>query len=276
MKKLILFCLLSCFLSTAVFAQQADSVMVERLLQTAPVAVNPIIHYARQLKGRPYVPKTLEINKEERLVVNLRQLDCTTFVESVMALVIARQSDSADFSTYCRALKSLRYRDGKVDYCSRSHYFSWWIDEQIRQGRAFEVAIPPTFSPRSQNLQLDFMSTHSELYPMLIAHPEWISRIDEQERATSGKRVVYLPKTSLNDNKALRNLIHDGDIIAITTNKSGLDISHVGFAIWLNDGLHLFHASSIHKRVLVEPRPLFQYMASKTTQTGIRIIRFNL
>lgn len=47
-----------------------------------------IIAIARQLRGIPYVAKTLEVNKQEKLVINLSQLDCTTYVENVLAIYL--------------------------------------------------------------------------------------------------------------------------------------------------------------------------------------------
>jgi hypothetical protein len=40
----------------------------------------------RSLVGTAYVPRTLEVDGPERLVVNLRGLDCVTFVENVYAM----------------------------------------------------------------------------------------------------------------------------------------------------------------------------------------------
>ena len=37
--------------------------------------------------GTTYTPGTLEVPGPERLVVNLRELDCVTFIENVLALV---------------------------------------------------------------------------------------------------------------------------------------------------------------------------------------------
>ena len=59
-----------------------------------------------------------------------------------------------------------------------------------------------------------------------------------------------------------------------STSKAGLDVSHVGFAVWGKDGrLHLLNASSIHKKVILEPMTLYQYMQKHPSQTGIRVIR---
>ena len=42
--------------------------------------------YRPFLRGTPYVASTLEKRSRRALVVNLRELDCTTFAETVLAL----------------------------------------------------------------------------------------------------------------------------------------------------------------------------------------------
>ncbi|MBW4913325.1 DUF1460 domain-containing protein, partial [Prevotella melaninogenica] len=42
-----------------------------------------IIKIARKFTGVPYVAHTLDINEDEKLVINLHGLDCTTYVETV-------------------------------------------------------------------------------------------------------------------------------------------------------------------------------------------------
>ena len=65
------------------------------------------------------------------------------------------------------------------------------------------------------------------------------------------------------------------DIIAIITNKSGLDTQHLGFAVWHKDGLHLINASSVHHKVVEEPMLLYTYLQKRKTMTGIRIVRLS-
>ena len=38
--------------------------------------------------------------------------------------------------------------------------------------------------------------------------------------------------------------IKNGDVIAFATKEEGLDVAHIGFAIWQGKNLHLLHASS--------------------------------
>ena len=44
-----------------------------------------VVSVGKTFTGAPYVAKTLEINQEEVLIVNLREFDCTTYVENVLA-----------------------------------------------------------------------------------------------------------------------------------------------------------------------------------------------
>ena len=55
--------------------------------------------------------------------------------------------------------------------------------------------------------------------------------------------------------------------------KKGLDTSHLGFAVWKEGRLHLLNASSIHKKVVLEPMTLRQYMQKHPSQLGVRVVR---
>ena len=108
---------------------------------------------------------------------------------------------------------------------------------------------------------------------MLKDNPQMTERIAKTEQLLSGKKFSYIPKSAILNTKLLRSAIHDGDIIAITTSKAGLDTSHIGIAVWHKDGLHMLNASQIHKKVVEEPMTLYQYMQKHPSQTGIRIVR---
>lgn len=256
----------------------ADSMKVLSLIQKVrkhEKMSNTLLYLARQLKGVPYVAQTLEHNKKERLVVNLHELDCTTFVENVVALTLCARNEKTDFKSFCDTLQALRYKDGVVSYINRLHYYSSWIDNNSLYGRIREITAPnPPFSAL-QCPEINYMTTHSSAYPMLVSHPIWVSGIEKMERQLRGKTFPYIPKSAIRNTKLLRRTIHDGDIIAIVTRKKGLDVSHLGFAVWQKDGLHLLNASQIHKKVVEEPMTLFQYMQKHPSQIGIRVIRLN-
>ena len=217
--------------------------------------------------------KTLEVNETEQLVVNLRQLDCTTYVENVLALYMCIKEHKTTFDEYCHYLQKIRYVDGKVAYPTRQHYFTEWIEENAKDGFVEEIQSPnPPFTAK-QHLKIDFMSTHTQLYPMLKNNPEMVEPIAKMEARLSGKTYRFIPKASIANTKLFQSTIQNGDIIAITTSKKGLDTSHIGIAVWHKDGLHMLNASQIHKKVVEEPMTLYQYMQKHPTQTGIRIVR---
>ena len=276
---LLLTLTLSLSLSTqAVTYEWEDSTRVADLLQQArqqPPSRNVILYFAHQFLGIPYVGHTLEVNKEEELVVNLRELDCTTFVEAVTALTLAFRHDGLGWDDYLQWLLTIRYNKGKLDgYCSRNHYFSQWIDSNTRLGLVKEQTATAYPFVATQTLQLNFMSTHPDLYAMLKDKPEDVKKIAQLEKAVSGTKVRYIPSNLLNESEKVLKYVKDGDILALVTKKSGLDVSHVGFAEWGKDGkLHLLNASSIHKKVVLEPMTLYQYAQKHPSVLGIRVIR---
>ena len=247
--------------------------MIVRLLANAPA--NDPLWVARQFVDRPYVAHTLELfPDDEHLIINTRQLDCTTFVESVTALRLCIARGEKTFDDYVRQLRTLRYRDGKQDgYTSRLHYFSDWIIDNTRMGYVEEVQMDVEPFTAVQTLRPSYMSSHPDAYVSLARHPEWVKVIRQQEQAIKGRRYRYIPKSKTGQHRLLRKVINDGDILALTTNKPGLEIAHLGFAVWREDGLHLLNASSVHKKVIEEPLTLYEYQKKRPAQTGTRVVR---
>ena len=138
----------------AVTYQKQDSITVCRLLAASrqlPRGTNLQLFFARKFLGLPYVAHTLEINDDERLVVNTRQLDCTTLVENVTALTLCAQRGQYTWRDYLRTLTAMRYRNGKItDYTSRIHYFTEWITANTKEGIVTEIQSPnPPFVAQS-------------------------------------------------------------------------------------------------------------------------------
>ena len=250
-----------------------DSITICRLLKEAPRKASTL-WFARQFHGIPYVAHTLEVNDNEQLVVNTRQLDCTTLVETVTALTICVQQEKRRWADYLRTLRTLRYRQGVMDgYTSRLHYFTDWIDDKQLMGIVSEIQGPNPPFTALQKVQVSYMSQHPQSYKALKANAALVPVIKRQEQALTGKTYRYIPKQAIRNTQLLRQTIKDGDIIAITCNKKGLDIAHLGFAVWQKDGLHLLNASSIHHKVVTEPLTIRQYLQKHSTFTGVRIIR---
>ena len=254
-------------------------IRIESLLKDAKQqksSTNFPLFFAHQFLDVPYVAHTLEINDEERLVINTDELDCTTLVETVTALTLCAYRKTFTFLDYQNALQAMRYRHGVIDrYPSRIHYFTDWIVENTQAGIVTEIQQPNPPFTQIQTVKVNYMSQHPQSYKALKAHPEFVAEIAQMEQCLTGQKFRFIPKSGVKDTPAMREAVHDGDIIAITCNKPGLDIAHLGFAVWRNDGLHLLNASQLHKKVVEEPMTLYQYLQKHPSHTGIRIIRIN-
>jgi len=264
--------------SARIIYTRADSLFVVQALsdyRSQAPAAPATLFFARRLAGRPYVAHTLErFPREEHLIVNTRQLDCTTLVETVVALTIAARAEQPSWQAFAVALERIRYRQGRRNgYTSRLHYFSDWIVDNAAMGIVSERQAPPDAFSAVQTISVGYMSAHPDAYAALKARPSLVADIRRQEQALSGSKRRYIPKRLLTDEALLRQAVNDGDILAIVTSKAGLDIAHLGFAIWHDDGLHLLNASQLHKKVIDEPMTLADYMAKHPSFAGIRVVK---
>lgn len=261
----------------SIIYEREDSLKVVELLAAAPAkgTTNDYMSYfGNRLKGLPYVAKTLETTKKENLIINLRELDCTTFTENILALSLCMKSGKRTFLDFSNFLRQIRYKDGRISYPARNHYFTAWIDENTRNGFIKEHTASTTPFTATQTIALHYMSTHHTAYPALVRDTSLIKNIRTTEKQITGRRFRYIPKHNLARHALLKKHIKNGDIIVILTKKPGLDTSHIGIASWHNDGtLHLLNASQIHKKVVDEPMTLFKYMQKHPSQIGIRVVR---
>ena len=274
---------------------QGDSALVVKLLDMAKHqrgTESPIFYFGKKFLGLPYVGQTLELGDKEHLIVNLHGLDCTTFVETVVALAMCDQQDKRTFDDFCRNLSTIRFREGKMtDYTSRLHYFTWWAEDNERLGIVKDIApsLPIAgsvgdVSQKSsdlgaftaiQTININYMSAHPTLYKQLKNHPQFVPIIKKYEQATNGRKFRYIPKKNMQwkQDSAL-GVIEDGDIVAMLTDSDGLDTRHIGIAFWQNGQLHLLHASSLYKKVLMSTETFYEYEMKQPKHTGIRVFRF--
>lgn len=221
-----------------------------------------IIAKAKSHLGKPYLAKTLDTKMEESLTVITHGFDCTTLVETVMAEVLS----PGDVNGH---VQSTRYRNGVIrDYASRIHYFTEWIYENQRNGKVKDIT--SEFDCHIEyKCHIDFMGKNRAKYMQLTSDSIY-QKILAMEKVINQYEWKYIPKSKV---KSCKDKIQDGDIIAITTNIKGLDISHLGFAHWQNNELYLLHASTDEKKVVISQRSLSDYLINNNKQTGIMIVR---
>lgn len=249
-----------------------DSVTIEKLLSSG---ATDMLYYARQFLGLPYVGHTLELYPDdERLVLNTRELDCTTFVDVVAALTQCAKRGEASFWQFVRQLHQQRYWNGVCkDYTSRIHYFSDWIRDNSCMGFVTEVQQPTPPFTAVQTVNVNYMTTHPDSYISLANHPEYLPTIAKQEEDLTGKTFNFIPTAQVKNTELMRQTVHDGDIIGIVTEAPGLDIAHLGIAVWHKNGLHMIHASFNDQKVVEDDKTLRKYLKNRKHALGIRIIR---
>ena len=229
-----------------------------------------IIETARFFLNKPYVASTLEF-EPEGLVVNLREFDCTTLVETTLALSRAvKLYDKPSFENFCEQLRNIRYRRGNIDsYTDRIHYFSDWIYENETRGFLKDVTKEAGGEP--YKLNLSFISSHPDSYKQIKANPEYVGVIQKKESEISERDVYsFIPEARI---KSCENEMMDGDIVSFVSDIEGLDVSHVGF-IYRNQGFVTFiHASSSAKKVIVNPQALSVYVEKNKRNTGVILAR---
>lgn len=239
----------------------------ERGLRARPLG-ELVVLVGRHFLDAPYRADTLEEAGPERLVVNLRAFDCVTFVENAVVLAGLIRAGKTAFADYAAALEKIRYRRGRCDgYPSRLHYFTDWLHDGGRKRLFLDItaALGGVPFPKELRSLTDRRADHPAL-----ADGAAFRRMRIVEGIASKRPLRHIPKTRLG---ALGESLQEGDLIAITTDEAGIDVSHVGIAVRGPQGVHLLHASSAARRVVLSEETLGRYLAAKTSRTGIIVGR---
>lgn len=249
-----------------------DKEIVENLLTKFSVESktptgNLIIKIGRELLGTPYVAHTLE-KEPEQLLVNLRELDCTTFAESCLAIAKTIKSEKPGFNEYLKILKNIRYRDGIINgYPSRVHYFSDWIYENSKNGFLREVS--KEIAGTRYQKTVNYMSTHPGSY-IQLKNAALLPLIIRQEKELSAREMYYIPEEKIAE---LENMLQDGDIAGITTSIAGVDILHAVILIRVDGRIRLLHAPQSGGKVLISDETLEDYLKNSKPGNGIMVAR---
>jgi hypothetical protein len=244
------------------------SLAVSLSLQNRPIN-EVIIQMGISFLGTSYSPFVLEVPGPERLVVNMRGLDCVSFYENALVLARCIKKDELSFVQYREELRFVRYRGGKIDgYPSRLHYTSDYFFDNEQKGVWTDVTQELGGIPYVKTV--NFMSSHPEQYRQLRENSKFLEEIRRQEEEITKREKYFLPKEKI---KMVADKIQSGDILGITTDIAGLDISHTGIAVRQSGSLHLLHAPAVGKTVEVSESTLDEYLARSKRHTGLMVVR---
>ena len=257
------------------FHCDSDTIVINNLLKKGIESglkdANALVEfYARQFLGTPYVAHTLEAD-EELLTINVHELDCLTFIETLYALTRATLAGRYSWRDYAANIENVRYRGGEMgDYSTRIHYMSEWIIDNHVRGNLVEVT-PDLPHVDYMVKNIDFMTNHTGSYRQLKDDSVMVEKIRKHE--LRNHRFPYLKRSWLND-KAVKEALRSGDFVSLVTKMDGLDVSHNGIIVVDDKGdPYLLDASMSGGKVMLESKPLFRYLERSKTNIGIRVYR---
>ena len=230
-----------------------------------------IVELGRCFLKTPYRAGILESPGREKLVANLSEFDCTTFVETVLALAIHSDGTDLSPSQFCKHLKMIRYRGGKIEgYASRLHYFTDWIADN--QKKKILTHVTGALGGRPVRKKIDFMTANRKLYPALKRQSAY-EKMLQVEKNLSRRSFDRIDRNRIG---AAEKKILNGDIIAFTSAEDGLDVTHVGFAFRQRKTVRLLHASSREGAVVVSRKSLADYAQSNPKISGMMVARMRI
>ncbi len=223
---------------------------------------------AKFFLGTPYVAHTLE-KEPEGLVINLEELDCTTFMENVIVLTKCVVENNLTFEYYKELLKKFRYRAGKIeDYSSRLHYTTDWFYNNQKNGFIKNITKECNGLPFVKKLNI--ISKNPDKYKQLKNNMALVKKIEVIEKEINKREHYYIPKNIIEKKS---NCFRSGDIVGFATSIEGLDLTHVGIIYKQGDKLTFIHASSTQKKVVIEEKGLSKYCMDIKSNLGIMVAR---
>ncbi len=255
--------------------EAADTVRLNTMLVEAshlriPNTGEYVAWFGEHFIDTPYKAHTLE-RSPEQLTVNLDSLDCTTFVETSLALAITAGERRWSWRDFVDNLQRIRYRQGRIDgYPSRLHYICDWALDNTSRGNFAEVTnrFPKVnYAVKS----ISFMSENADKYPAL-ADSATLAEIKNVEIGYRNHRYPYIKTIDISE-KSTKAEFRQGDVVAFTSNIKNLDVTHMGIIV-LRDGVpHVLHASMSGGKVLVSEIPLDKFLKRNRSFTGVRVFR---
>jgi hypothetical protein len=230
---------------------------------------------SKYLIGRKYRPETKKriagqhakkVEKKEAtnseplplafLPTSMTWLDCMTYVEHVLAMAsCSRPAYENEF--LCRLIDIMFDAGGKpLMNHHRNHFTSHWGDVNERKG---------------------YLANIARHHPLAVSRGLFLNRVgsnrtyyieDRFMTATRPQLMWYFTTQTVVEGKAP---LRSGDIVAMVTDKEGLDVTHMGFYIEHSGQKLLRHASSKLNRVTEQD--LVGYLQAARQVKGLMVFR---
>ena len=215
--------------------------------------------------------------EEERLMVSLSHVDCTTVMEDVLALALCYRDGRATLDDLKDYYRRMHYQDGVISFATRNHYFTWIMQSAIKEGFVERISPDEPAFPFTEvmDLQPSYMTRNKYLF-----HPQMDDEKNYEAialRQQQRVRFTYIPRALLNmPQDSELGVIRDGDIMAVVCDQHswarGVEIKHLLIAKWIDGRLHFYHASG--NGLGLSNTDAYTYMMDKFTMIGVAVYRF--
>jgi hypothetical protein len=227
--------------------------------------------------GTPYEAHLLDVYLRrgdgpitEPLTLSLTRFDCTSFVESCVAVArAARAGGTPTWKGFGREVERMRYRNGlRGDYTTRLHYFSEWVADGDKRCLLRDMGL--ALGGIEDQRPLRFMTEHRDSYAALADDRVFRSMKEMEKRLDRlSRRVIPTARIA-----SVEDRIQNGDILGFATSTPGLDVTHCAIAVRDSRGtLRVAHAPLSGGAVEVSRLPLAEYVAEISGATGIMVAR---
>lgn len=233
---------------------------------------------------------------EDEPSISIAGLDCVTFVEVVLALILARHCHNVPSfqAVFWTNLRSIRYHHGMPSFLRRNYFFPCvdWIPNNnwLVQDISHEICRNISYAKTTID-KLSWLYQHKLLKPYknnltllalaaALAKTGFCLTAKESVLPYINSKVLLADYYSYVTNFPVLSIVFivrpDWDVTELYENYgTHLNISHLGICIKKNDELYFYHANSINERVVKVEKLneyLTKYLDSKTVK-GIHVVK---
>lgn len=197
----------------------------------------------------------------DKILVNLKQMDCVTAVENFLALRLAQRE--ASLESFVQALGQLRYYTlPPCRWEDRIHYLldAFYLWHKRGWGYDLTAAIGVPIQRR-----ISYISRNKKKFS---GFTDW-RFIRQVEKRVSETFRYYLPKEEIT---RYMTIAQEGDLIAFVSQDTTLDVSHVGVIHTDEEEVFFSHASSTAKKIVYKEN-LCAYLQKREKIIGVVVFR---
>lgn len=258
-----IFIVLFCFLMETMISEAAvryhcaeDSVRVMALIEKAREGGNfggRIVAAAKAMTGTP-LASAADNDSIGTIMVRLDSLNQREFIYMAIAAAKTAGLSVPSLRDFEKNLENISRKKGTDEgFASQFMYGADWIVDNVYRGNLKEMT-EYLDGGGYRTKTLDYVSRHADLFPAM-KNEETADKIRVIELGYRSHRIPHLKKQSIN-NKNLKELLQDGDILILSSPDSDFDIYDIGIVSEENGEPVLVHINREKKEVDTDPYPL--------------------